>query len=283
MAMPAARGLFHRVWTMSGSGITAGTRPLATAVAQSVLAALNLTPDRVTEIKTMPMEKLVAAFAKKPLGPIVDGRALPRDPFYPDASPLSADIPMVIGTTHDEMSSFLVKNPAFSKLTWDTVTGVLRSTNQFIFGPSPEKTVAEYRRLHPDYSPTEVAYAAVTASGLWKGVVAEAERRAAQRGPTWVYCLNWPGRGKAAHAIDMALVLNDPAQNWRTHQESTAPKMAEIMSASLLAFGRTGDPNCAGLPPWPRFNVEQRPTMIFDLPPRVENDPRSGERLLFAT
>jgi len=283
MTMPAARGLFQRVWSMSGAGIAAGNRQQATTVARSVLAALNLTPERVAEIKTMPMEKLVAAFAKKPLGPIVDGRALPRDPFYPDASPLSADIPMVIGTTHDEMSSFLVKNPAFSNLTWETVTGALRSTNPFTFGPSPEKIVAEYRRLYPDYSPTEVAHAIVTVLGLWRGIVTESERRAAQGGPTWVYCLNWPGRGKATHAIDLALVLNDPAQNWRTHQESTAPKMAEIMSASLLAFGRTGDPNCAGLPPWPRFNVEQRPTMIFDLPPRGENDPRRGERLLFAS
>jgi len=83
--------------------------------------------------------------------------------------------------------------------------------------------------------------------------------------------------------IDLALVLNDPAQNWRTHQESTAPKMAEIMSASLLAFGRTGDPNCAGLPPWLRFQCRARPTMIFDLPPRVENDPRSGERRLLVS
>jgi para-nitrobenzyl esterase len=283
MAMPAAHGLFHRVWTMSGAGITGGARQQATKTAQAVLAALNLTPDRVAEIKTMPMEKLVAAFAKKPLGPIVDGRALPRDPFYPDASPLSADIPMVIGTTHDEMSSFLVKNPAFSNLTWENVASVLRSANPVALGPSPEKIVAEYRRMYPDYSPTEVAHAVVTVLGLWRGVVTESERRAAQGGPTWVYCLNWPGRGKAAHAIDLALVLNDPAQNWRTHQESTAPKMAEIMSASLLAFGRTGDPNCAGLPPWLRFNVEQRPTMIFDLPPRVENDPRSGERRLLVS
>jgi para-nitrobenzyl esterase len=53
------------------------------------------------------------------------------------------------------------------------------------------------------------------------------------------------------------------------------------MSDSFIAFGRTGDPNTAALPPWPRFNTEERPTMIFDLPPRIENDPRSEERKLF--
>ena len=36
--------------------------------------------------------------------PVVDGIVLPRDPFAPDASPVSADIPMVLGNTHDETS-----------------------------------------------------------------------------------------------------------------------------------------------------------------------------------
>ena len=135
--------------------------------------------------------------------------------------------------------------------------------------------------MYPDYSPKEVAYAAVTASGLWRGIVVESERRAAQGGPTWVYCLDWPGRGKAAHAIDTALIVNDPKENWRTAAETTGPAMAKIMSDAFLAFGRTGDPNTVGLPRWPRFTLPQRPTMIFDLAPRLENDPRGGERELF--
>jgi hypothetical protein len=128
-----------------------------------------------------------------------------------------------------------------------------------------------------------VAYAVVTASGILKSIVAMSERRARQRGPTWVYCLDWPGRALAAHAIDTALVIGDPSQNWRTHQQSSGAQMAGLMSASFLAFGRTGDPNVSGLPTWPRFNLESRPTMILELEPRVENDHRREERLLFAT
>ncbi|MGD1030020.1 MAG: carboxylesterase family protein [Opitutaceae bacterium] len=282
MAMPSARGLFQRVWAISGAAISSMGRQQASTVAKAVLTDLNLTPDRIGEIRTLPTEKLVAAFQKKPFAPVVDGRTLPRDPFYPDASPLSADIPMVIGTTHDEMSSFLVRNPALSGLTWDTAAKALGSMGQFPFGPSPDRIVSEYRSMYPDYSPTEVVYAAVTAGGLWRSIVVESERRAAQHGQTWVYCLNWPGRGLAAHAIDTALVVDDPTQNWRTARQPTGPQMAAILSASFLAFGRTGNPNCAGLPSWPLFNVEQRPTMIFELPPHVENDPRSGERVLFA-
>jgi para-nitrobenzyl esterase len=283
MAMPSARGLFQRVWAISGAGVTGAPRQQATAIAKAVLAELNLTPDRLAEIKKLPMDQLVAAFQKRGFAPVVDSRTLPRDPFYPDASPLSADIPMVIGTTHDEMSSFLVREPALTDLNWDSALKALGSSVQLPFGPSPERIISEYRRMYPDYSPTEVVYAAVTASGLWRSIVVESERRAAQHGQTWVYCLNWPGRGLAAHAIDTALVVDDPVENWRTARQPTGPQIAAIMSDSFLAFGRTGNPNCATLPSWPLFSVDQRPTMIFELPPRVENDPRSGERILFAS
>jgi para-nitrobenzyl esterase len=61
-----------------------------------------------------------------------------------------------------------------------------------------------------------------------------------------------------------------------------AQKMADIMSDVWIAFARNGNPNIKTIPEWPRFNLETRPTMIFDLPPRIENDPRGYERLYFA-
>jgi len=96
MAMPSARGLFHRVWTMSGQQITA-TRPVTgNKHASDVLAALSMTPDRLRDPKVASMDQLLAARARGSyFGPVKDGRSLPRDPFDPDAPPLSADIPMV--------------------------------------------------------------------------------------------------------------------------------------------------------------------------------------------
>jgi para-nitrobenzyl esterase len=122
MAMPAARGLFHRVWTMSGQQVTGRTREHATADARKVLENLGLTPERVAEIKTVPLEKLQAAMRGGNWNPVVDGHALPRDPFAPDASPLSADIPMVLGNTHDETRNLIGgSNPALFALRWDAV------------------------------------------------------------------------------------------------------------------------------------------------------------------
>ena len=100
MAMPAAAGLFHRVLTMSGQQITASRVTTATHHAGQLLAALSLSRDRVHMLQSLPMEQLVAASrAPAYMGPVKDGRSLPRDPFDPDAPPLSAAIPMILGNT----------------------------------------------------------------------------------------------------------------------------------------------------------------------------------------
>jgi para-nitrobenzyl esterase len=142
--------------------------------------------------------------------------------------------------------------------------------------------VAKYRELYPDYSPRDVFFAASTVARLWIGIVAESELRAAQPGPTYDYCVNWPGGLNAVHAIDLPLIFDDIDSSPLTEHAAGAQTIADLMSSSLVEFARTGNPNAPALPNWPRFDLKRRPTMIFDLPPRVENDPRKDERKLFA-
>jgi carboxylesterase type B len=42
-----------------------------------------------------------------------------------------------------------------------------------------------------------------------------------------------------------------------------------------------GNPHFEGLPFWPAYHTEKRATMLFDVPCRVENDPRKEERLVW--
>lgn len=287
MAMPVARGLFHRVWTMSGQQVTGRTREHATADARAVLAALGLTPETIGEIKTLPLEKIQAVANQGNWNPVVDGGVLPRDPFAPDAPPLSAEVPMVLGNTHDETRGLIGGgNPALFDLTWEALPDALgRSVKQFIGDLTPAAIVAEYRRLYPNYSPADVFFAATTAARSWKGMVQECERRGAQHGPTWVYHVNWPspldgGKWRAPHTIDIPLVFDNIAQSRYTQGAAGAQQVADAASDALLAFARTGDPSTPARP-WPRFNLEQRPTMIFDVPMRVEDDPRGAERKFF--
>ena len=57
--------------------------------------------------------------------------------------------------------------------------------------------------------------------------------------------------------------------------------MADIVGSAIVAFGKTGNPNCDKIPYWPPYNIESRSTMIFNTECRVENDPTKELRLLW--
>jgi para-nitrobenzyl esterase len=108
-----------------------------------------------------------------------------------------------------------------------------------------------------------------------------------QGAPTWVYTLTWPlpidgGKRKSFHTLDIPLVFDNVASSRaQTGGTPEAQKVADAMSDSLTAFARTGDPGHADIPRWPRYDLEKRPAMLFDVSSRVENDERRGERVLF--
>jgi len=297
MAMPAARGLFHRAWTMSGQQVTAAGPRAADGRARLLLDALNIAPDNLEPLREMPLDNLLSALTTRDpsrvenstlyLGPVVDGESLPRHPFWPDAPPQSAQIPMVIGNTRDESRAFNGNDPDSFSLTWDTLPGKLRMT-QYV-DIAPDSVITEYRRLYPEYSPSEVFFAATTAGRSWRGAVEELEARARQDAPTWAYQLDWYPRDnadgerlRAFHTLDIALVFDNLHQpGARTGQSPEAQQMADIMSNALLSFARSGDPNHRGLPMWEPYSLQRRQTMVFDVPSRQQDDPRSGERRLY--
>jgi para-nitrobenzyl esterase len=292
MAMPAAGGLFHRVFTMSGQQITASRRTTAVAHASQLLSAIRITPDRVRDLARVPMAGLVAVSrSPKYLGPVKDGRSLPRDPFDPDAPPQSAGIPMVLGNTHDETRNLVGRgDPSLFDLDWDTLPARLEAMSPFMGDLDRHAVIAGYRRLYPHYSAADVFFASTTASRSWRGQVIEAERRAAQPGAadrTWVYQLDWPspvdgGKWKAHHGLDVPLVFdNAPLVPEMVGAGAAAQRVASAMSDALLAFARSGNPNTKDLPSWPPYDLARRTTMVFDDPPRIVNDPRGDERRMF--
>lgn len=294
MAMPAARGLFHRAWTMSGQQVTACGPRAAAQRAALVLDALKLAPAQLDRLRTLPAAELIAAAQVRDpsraedtalyLGPVLDSRSLPVHPFWPEAPRQSAEIPMVIGNTHDETRAFLGHDPKNFALTWDEVPARLEK-QQFV-DLSPNVVIAEYRRLYPHYSPSDVFFAATTAGRSWRGAVEELEARARQGAPTWAYQLDWasplqPQLG-AYHTLDIPLVFDNVARaEARTGDGEAARRMAALMSESLLAFARHGDPQHRGLPRWERYGLDRRQTLLLDTSPRLADDPRGGERQLY--
>jgi para-nitrobenzyl esterase len=294
MAMPAAAGLFHRAATMSGQQVTASGPLNATLRAQAILDALKLPPDRVGEIRSIAWHRIVDALGTRdpvlPFGgvsfaPVLDERNLLRHPFYPDAPGQSAHIPMMIGNTHDETRAFLGGDAANFKLTWEQLPAKLVPNMRVDI--QPEAVIAAYRKLYPDLSPSDLFFRITTASRSWRGAIIEAEERARAGSPAFVYQLDWAtpkdgGRFGAPHASDIQLVFDNIAKPGATAIGPQAQTMADMMSEAFIAFARSGAPGGRQLPRWTPYDLARRQTMIFDVPARMEDDPRGAERRLFA-
>ena len=292
MAMPWAAGLYHKVITMSGQHVTAMGPQHAELRMRAFLGHLALTPERAGELVTVPTAKLVEALAMDDpiekggiyFWSVMDHDTLPRHPFVPDAPGESAHIPMIIGNTHDEARAFTAGDERNFALTWDTVAAKLAP--EFVVDLNAQYVVDWYRRQFPQMSPVDVFFAATTCGRSRPGHLIQAQERAKIGDRTWMYQLDFgspvePKLG-AYHSFDIALAFDNchqPGSKTGTGPEALA--VAAKMSETFIAFAKTGNPNNAAIPAWAPYDLEQRPTMVFDVDTRSVDDPRSEERKLF--
>ena len=118
LAMPAAKGLFHKAIMQSGASVRFAERERTTRLADAVLKHLGLGPDQLDALQALPLARLQEAVApaqatlprpRYPLldrynfGPVIDGSVLPGQPFDPAAPAVSDDVPIMIGGTKDEI------------------------------------------------------------------------------------------------------------------------------------------------------------------------------------
>jgi para-nitrobenzyl esterase len=297
MATPAAKGLFHRVATMSGQQVTASGPANASERSRAFLHEIGVDPGDADALCTLPMLPIdtllrgleaadpILPYGSVYFGPVLDMRSLTRHPFYPDAAPQSAHIPMIIGNTHDETRAFL-RGPVYRDLAWDELPALLIPNMRIDIDPG--FVVAEYRKIYPHYSPTQVFFAATTAARSWRGAIIEAEERAKQASSaTYVYQLDWgsplePELG-APHGFEIPLIFgNLDAAGSKTGSGRDALAVSAMMRGAFAAFARDGVPQQAGLPEWKPYTLSNRETLVIDRPPRLVNDPRGAERKLFA-
>jgi para-nitrobenzyl esterase len=283
-AMPPAHGLFHKAIIQSGPGLRAVPTAKATENAKALLDKLGVAPGDLGKLQTISAAEIQAAAsaalgAQGPMAgfsPCIDGIALPRDPFHPDAPAISADVPVMIGTNKDEATLFVRGDPKWGEHTEEDVDKRAKAA----LGDKADAVLAALRRAYPDYGPTHLICAVQTAQGMWAGSITLAERKAAQKaGPVYMYMLTWEtpvGRGmlKCPHALEIPLVFDNVERARDFMGRGDEPQtVAEQMSEAWLAFAKTGVPNATGLPDWPAYDAGRRATMIFNLKSQVVDDP----------
>jgi para-nitrobenzyl esterase len=301
MATPVAKGLFHRVMTMSGQQIKGASIEIASERTKTVLEKMGAAglkdKELVVKLNSLTMEQIQegARAVSSDWLPVVDNVILPRNPFDPDAPALSEMVPMMMGNTHDETGA--VNGPA--TMTWEQATdAVNRGIPEYLGPVTAQEAVDAFRKADPTYTPQQVARAVGTAFRAWAGQRMEAERRAANpvsQPHTWVYQMNFKGAdGWATHTIDIPFMFDNIAIAQRQvgsepQHVAEANELAAVMSQMLITYGRTGNPNGddkakaatqdGKLPYWPAYDLKHRATMMWETNPRVENDPRGGERV----
>lgn len=290
MAMPLAKGLFHRAILQSGFGLAAILAEDASKTADTVLKHLSLSRDQAGQLQNISAAKLLDALRKAtggtPLGvgPVVDGRSVPRHPFTPEAPALSADIPLIVGSNKDE-TTFLFPPPDAFNLDWISLRKHLVDALPDV---DVDQVVAKLRRIRPRATPSDLYFTVTTEIGMGTNARTLATRKAAQQAaPVFLYRMEWEtpvngGRMRAHHALDLPLMFDNVANAPSMVGEGAADaqQVADAMSAAWLMFARTGNPNAPGLVYWPPFNSELQPTMIFDVVSRAVSDPIHDVRLL---
>jgi para-nitrobenzyl esterase len=265
--MPSAKGLFHRAGVQSGSVLRLLTPEVASELADRLIAKLGIGKRDFRALQAVPFERIVAAqtavSSDAPVfgfAPVVEGRAIPRHPFEPDAPAVSAEVPMIIGTTLDD---------AAMGGRYDVDEDGVKAGLHKRYAAHADRIYDLYRRHFPNASPFLLQARMLTDRRGRRAAELQAQRKAEQgRAPAYLYLFTWPspaleGKLGAVHGVDVGMTFNHAAGPLSGNTVE-ARKLAERFASAWVAFAKTGDPNTDTIPTWEPFNAQTRPTMVFD-------------------
>ena len=266
MAMPSAKGLFHRAIVQSGSTLRQQEPEQSRALGIAAVEELGLKPGPDVDLSGFSYEELVAAgnrasrrFGRGGFSPVVDGKYLVQHPFDPVAAECSRDVPMLIGSNLNE---FCYTNNI--PMTMDEAKARLQPR----LGEKFDQFVKDFESVYPGQAPKELVNTDLRTRG---NVLRQAAAKQALGGAdAYVYLFAWKslvndGALAACHGMELPFMFHNVAnQREMTGGTPEAYKMEEVVSGAWLAFIRNGDPNSKCLPRWEPFNPDEKPTMVFD-------------------
>lgn len=296
LAMPDAKGLFHRAIIQSGAILRVVPREDGTRAAAMLLAELGLNAKKVRKLQTMPVERIQEAYAavsrkftlKEPVigmapsTPVLDGVALPIHPFDPVAPAISADVPVMVGYTRTEETLF--KRPSAKDLELDAEGLKSRVAKRLGNHVPPERVIDTYSKTYPNASPWDLFMLICTdhPRGTYPKELA-LRKTALGAAPAYVYRFDWDLGNElhSPHAIEIPFAFDNIRHGiglFPIPQSPEAFALAKKVSATWMAFARTGNPDTSAMPHWPAYTADSRHTMLFNNESRVEKDPERETR-----
>jgi len=291
MGTPSANGLFARAIPQSGAGSHNVKPETATRVAKRVLELLEVEPGDWKALRAVPVQRFVEVSqqlsmleSRALLGddlamtmvllPVVDGVTRDKTAAELVAAGNAADVDMLIGTCAEECRLFIWAMPEAMQ----AIMPVPAPAQWFAStGRSDDEIRKVYSEARPNLDDREVDIAAWT-DGLFTIPAARfADAQRAHNDNVWSYRLSWrspAGNGLlgACHGLDIPFVFD-----WMDIAafvgDNPPAELAKEIHGAWVRFAKTGDPNGGNLPAWPRHDPATRPTMDFDTPIRVIDNP----------
>jgi para-nitrobenzyl esterase len=277
LGMPAARGLFHRAAVQSGSLLTHQSRESSVQVADAFIKKLGLSAHTLSDIQHLPWSQLLAAQAQvgaHAFAPVLDGINLVADAG--EIAPSADGVPLIISTTLDDAGLF-----------FDTFTMSENDLKVILTARWADRSadlLALYRTHFPTKSPYLLYSQMVTDSGFRRFAHAQMEQMVRKSGAqVYSYLWEWTspayeGKFGAVHAMDVSASFHNERDAILGAGSRDANHMCDVLTATWLAFAKTGDPNNPLIPHWPRFDATTRSTLILGRETRVIDDPHDALR-----
>jgi para-nitrobenzyl esterase len=296
MAMPAAKGLFHKGILESGVGSTAGPLDEANVTGENFLKISGIRKDDVKALRALtPAQLLEFEMKMRTIGagpgqtakitataPVIDGEIIPGVPNEVAKRGSAKDVPVIIGTNLEEWKLFGLMQPGFSQL---DENGMLERLGAFMPAESAKVLAAAYRQAREkrgaSTAPAEILSAVQTDLMFRMPALELVEAQRDNKQLAYSYLFTWksPVMGGvlgACHALEIGFVFGK-YDDMFCGTGPDADKLANCIQDAWLAFARTGDPSCECLGKWPVYG-EKRMTMVLGKDSHVEAAPYEAER-----
>jgi para-nitrobenzyl esterase len=292
MAFPPARGLFHKAIMQSFSGgAHMRTNEEAARMAHDVAVAAGLNRANPEALQQLSMEKLIATMTimKDAVYPILDDRNFSHHPYEPIMAEGAGDIPLLIGNAATEATWFMgadMKN--FDLGDADARTRIGRYLGTEL--PETNRIIEAYRATLSNPTPTDLLIAIVTDFQFRKNTMNFAAMRADNgSAPAYYYVFDWRtpvynGVLRTPHTLEVPFVFGSTeAAIASVGAGPEVEALTRTIQSIWASFARTGSPQTAEIPDWPRYQSQSKPAMMINLESVVAQNPGGLARQAIAS